>query len=263
MELVRKNEQHSTAEVRDAQDARQIAHGFNNVLAVIGGHTEILMEALPADSPLRHSLAAIQQSTAQAATLTRKLFQLSRRQQTATELFDPSRVFRNVEAEARHKFGRRIAVGVELAEPLWLVHADAGRMQLAISTVTAYAIDAMPYGGSITLRGSNAEVRPHDPGVHAFVKEGRYVRFDVVCSRTLAMHERLDDFAPLHERAARDGVDLARIFSAIKRSGGYLWIGTDEATSETALTMLWPTEPATAAPTTGGWRAHQRAAESY
>src|SRR5262245_46241469 len=159
MELVRKSEQPKavkTEDAREARDARQIAHGFNNVLAIIGGHTEILTEALPADSPLRHSLAAIQESTAQAASLTRRLFQLTRQQNPATELVDPLRVFRHVEAEARRRFGLRIAVGVEAPEPLWFVRADATQMQDAVSMVAAYAIDAMPYGGSITLRASNA-----------------------------------------------------------------------------------------------------------
>jgi His Kinase A (phospho-acceptor) domain len=259
MDLVREDGQSSTADVRDA---RQIAHGFNNALAIIGGHTEILLEGLPADSPLRRSLTAIQESTARAATLTRRLFELARQNQPATELVDPSRLFANVEAEARRKFGRRIAVSAEAHRPLWLVRTDAAQMEGVLSTIAAYAIDAMPYGGSITFRASNADVRPNDTNVHAFVNQGRYVRLDVVCTRDLAMHERLDDFEPLRQRAARDGVDLARVFSQIKRSGGYLWIGTDEATDETALTLLWPTEPTSPAPLVGDRRAPRRAAES-
>jgi two-component system, cell cycle sensor histidine kinase and response regulator CckA len=220
--------------------ARQIAHGFNNVLAIIGGHTEILIEGLPQESPLRGSLVAIQESTAHAATLTKKLFEFARKHQPSTEPIDPSRPFFNVHAEARRRFGHRITVDVEAREPLWLVRADATQMEQAVRTIASYAIDAMPFGGSITFRASNIDVGAHDPHVHPFVKEGRYVRFDVVCSRTLSVHERLDDFEPLRERAARDGIDLSQVFGLIKRSGGYLWIGTDEASAETALTLLWP-----------------------
>ena len=260
MHLVHRNASPQTPEVRDA---RQIAHGFNNVLAVIGGHAEILLEALPEDSPLRRSLNAIQESTAQAATLTRKLFDLANQRQPAMELVDPSRLFLRVEADARKRFGPRITVDAQAHEPLWLVRADAAQMELAISTVASYAIDAMPYGGSITFRAANADVRRNDPAVHAFVNEGRYVRFDVVCSRTLGVHERLNDFEPLRERAAREGIDLARVFALIKSSGGYLWIGTDEATAETALTVLWPTETPGSIPSIEGWRAGRRAAESF
>jgi two-component system, cell cycle sensor histidine kinase and response regulator CckA len=259
MHLVHRNASPQTA---DARDTRQIAHGFNNALAVIGGHTEILLEALPEDSPLRRSLTAILESTTHAATLTRKLFDLAHQRQPAMELVDPSRLFLRVEADARRKFGSRISVDAQSHEPLWLVRADAAQMELAISTIASYAIDAMPYGGSITFRASNADVRPSEPAVHAFVNDGRYVRFDVVCSRTLGVHEQLSDFEPLRERAAREGVDLARVFALIKSSGGYLWIGTDEATAETALTVLWPTETPGAIPSIEGWRTERRAAES-
>src|SRR4029434_2649897 len=115
---------------------------------------------------------------------------------------DPSRLFANVAADARLKFGRRIAIATEPHQPLWLVRADAAKMKSTMSTIAAYAIDAMPYGGSITFRASNADVRPDDANVHAFVREGRYVRLDVVCNRDLAVHERLDDFEPLRQRAA-------------------------------------------------------------
>jgi hypothetical protein len=242
MELVRKTGQLGL----DAGAARQIAHGFNNLLGVIGGHTEILIEGLPNESPLRGSLTAIQESTAQAATLTRKLFEFAHRRQPSTELVDPTVLFFNVHADARRRFGHRIAVDVETRQPLWLVRANASQMERAIRTIASYAIDAMPYGGSITFRASNADVTSPDAHVHAFVKDGRYVRFDVVCTRTLGVQERLDDFEALRERAARDGVDLAQVFGQIKRSGGYLWIGTDESSGETALTMLWPTESAEA-----------------
>jgi hypothetical protein len=61
-----------------------------------------------------------------------------------------------------------------------------------------------------------------------------------VCSRTLGVQEHLEDFAPLRQHAGRDGSELAHIFGLVKRSGGYIWIGTDELSSETALTLLWP-----------------------
>ncbi len=172
-------------------------------------------------------------------------------------------MFRKVEEEARRRFGQRIAVGADAHEPLWLVRADATQLERAISTIASYAIDAMPFGGSITFRASNADVRPHDPAVHTFVKEGRYVRFDVVCNRTLGVHERLDDFQPLLERAARDGVDLARVFSQIKECGGYLWIGTDESTAETALTLLWPTQTPATLRSIDVWRSQHGAQESF
>jgi hypothetical protein len=157
------------------------------------------------------------------------------------DYLDPSGPFVNVHSDARRRFGNRIAVEVEAHEPLWPVRGDATEIERAIRTLASYAIEAMPFGGAVTFRASNIDVGLRDAQVHPFVKQGYYVRFDVVCRRTLGVRERLDHFEPLRERAACDGVDLARVLGLVKRRGGYLWIGTDQPTAETALTMLWPT----------------------
>lgn len=224
----------------DLHDAHQIAHKFNNLLAVIGGHADILLRAVPIESPLRRSLNAIHESTVRAGVLTRKLLEIADRDAPAVDPIDPGSLFLKIEADARERFGHRIAFDMEAPQPLWRLRADTTRMEHAIWTIASYAIDAMPYGGAITFRATNSEVTPDDPRGHAFVKEGRYVRLDIVCSRTIGQEDWLNDFEPLRERAARDGVDLATMFGQIKRSGGYLWIGTDESSSETALTMMWP-----------------------
>src|SRR5205823_2677693 len=57
-----------------------IAHEFNNILTVIGGHSERLIEMLAPDDPLGHSAAAIKVATDRAASLTRQLLAFSRRQ---------------------------------------------------------------------------------------------------------------------------------------------------------------------------------------
>ena len=157
---------------------------------------------------------------------------------------DPTSTFLNAQADTRRRFGHLVDVDVEAPEPLWSVHADADHMERAIRTIASYAVDAMPFGGSLTFRASNADLRHDDPRVYAFVKEGCYVRFDVVCSRILGVEERLDRLEPPHPKRSCDGAALARVFGEVKRNGGYLWIGTDAATAETALTVLWPTAAA-------------------
>jgi hypothetical protein len=157
---------------------------------------------------------------------------------------DPTSPFLNAQADTRRRFGHVIDVHVEAPDPLWPLHADANEVERAIRTIAFYAVAAMPFGGAMTFRASNADVRLDDPRVYAFVKEGCYVRFDVVCRRALGVAERLDQVEPRRATRLRDGADLAHVFGEIKRNGGYLWIGTDTATAETALTVLWPTATA-------------------
>lgn len=60
-----------------------LAHNFNNLLCVIKGHTELLMEALQPADPAIRSVAQIRKAAESAAALTRQLLAFSHRS------FDP------------------------------------------------------------------------------------------------------------------------------------------------------------------------------
>jgi PAS domain S-box-containing protein len=57
-----------------------VVHDFNNLLTIIGGHTELLLAGLPADAPMRDSLSQIRSASLRAASLTRQLLAFSRKQ---------------------------------------------------------------------------------------------------------------------------------------------------------------------------------------
>jgi signal transduction histidine kinase len=69
-----------SAELLDAESApiaRCIAHEFSNLMSIISGYTEFLLEDVPADSPLREHLTEIRSATDRAIELTRRLKQLA------------------------------------------------------------------------------------------------------------------------------------------------------------------------------------------
>lgn len=57
-----------------------LAHEFNNLLTVINGHTELLIEALQPGDPAIRSVTQIRKASDSAAALTRQLLAFSRRQ---------------------------------------------------------------------------------------------------------------------------------------------------------------------------------------
>src|SRR5690606_17593410 len=54
-----------------------------------------------------------------------------------------------------------INVELQLADDLWLVEADPGELELVIITLALNARDAMPRGGTITIRTANIPGSTH------------------------------------------------------------------------------------------------------
>src|SRR5262245_46094037 len=65
-----------------------IAHEFNNLLTVIGGRIQLLLDRLSADEPACHDLQLIQRSAQRAAALTQQLLAFGRRQLLQPRLVD-------------------------------------------------------------------------------------------------------------------------------------------------------------------------------
>jgi signal transduction histidine kinase len=73
-----------------------IAHDFNNLLTVIGGHAQMLVDDLPADSWARREAEVIAAATDRAATLTAGLLAFSRKQVAYPRVLDLAEVIRSM-----------------------------------------------------------------------------------------------------------------------------------------------------------------------
>src|SRR3989442_3141962 len=73
-----------------------VAHDFNNLLMVISGYTEVLMEHTAEDHALHPKIAAIQQASDRATTLTRQLLAFSRKQLLELKVVDVNAIVKDI-----------------------------------------------------------------------------------------------------------------------------------------------------------------------
>lgn len=136
-----------------------IAHDFNNLLFVMRGHTELLVDRLGPDDPLREDAEGVALAIERATKLTSQLLAFGRRQ-----LLAPTRVELNQVVRGLHGMLRRLtpaAVELRLAldpDPLWIL-VDEGQLEQVVVNLVTNARDALPRGGTITI-GSGAEPGP-------------------------------------------------------------------------------------------------------
>jgi two-component system cell cycle sensor histidine kinase/response regulator CckA len=129
-----------------------IAHDFNNLLTVIRGYSEDVLAGLGEFEPARASVMEINSAAGRAAALTRQLMAFTRKQVIELKPIDLNAVILEMEGMLRRIVGEDVQLVTELGSNLGRVWADGGKMGQVILNLVLNARDAMPSGGTVTLR---------------------------------------------------------------------------------------------------------------
>ncbi|MFH2053120.1 MAG: MASE3 domain-containing protein [bacterium] len=129
-----------------------IAHDFNNLLTVITGCVEMMQLDAGPDHPMAREIGMISQTAAKAAALTRQLLTYSRKQPGCSVLMRPSEMLRSNHALLGRMLGEEIDLRCETPADLPPVLADPSQFEQVIFNLLVNARDAMPHGGTISLK---------------------------------------------------------------------------------------------------------------
>jgi PAS domain S-box-containing protein len=160
------------------QLAGGVAHDFNNMLGIIMGFTEMLMNGMAPGTEQREQAEAVFHTAERAAALTHRLLIFSRKETPRAEVVDMSELIVSIDQMLRRLIGENVRL-VTLPEPaLCRIEADPCQIEQVLMNLTVNARDAMPGGGTITVETSNATVRGGDPA-HPNVPAGSYAVLSV------------------------------------------------------------------------------------
>lgn len=212
------------------QLAGGVAHDFNNLLTIIRGYTELMMESLSREDPLRWSAEQIQRATDQAASLTRQLLAFSRRQVLRPKVLDLNSVVSDMDNMLRRLIGEDIALNAVLDPHLERVKADPGQIEQVIMNLAVNARDAMPQGGSLTVETANMILDETYVKRHLGLLPGQYVMLAVTDTGVgmdpeTASHV-FEPFFTTKEQGKGTGLGLSTVYGIVKQSDGYVYLDT-------------------------------------
>ncbi|MGE0362186.1 MAG: hypothetical protein AB7H93_18145 [Vicinamibacterales bacterium] len=143
--------------VSTRDEAGQLAHELNNLLAVIGGHADALEPALPAAGDDHDSIVAIQRAVMAGAKLAERMRRLGGTVPAPARGVDVLPAFERASQEAARRFGHRITVVTHTAPALWSTSVASSLVEPVLWQLLTEAVDVMPHGGTLTLRCMNVE----------------------------------------------------------------------------------------------------------
>lgn len=211
------------------QLAGGVAHDFNNLLTIVKGHSVLLLNDCPPETPQRHRILQIKQAAERAAALTRQLLAYSRRQVLAPHLFDLNTVVENLAPMLRRLIGEDIEMEIRRGDaPLW-VKADAGQIDQVILNLAVNARDAIPQRGKITVEASLLTSSRRVNATTALAP-GTFVVLSVRdtgvgMSREVQTHI-FDPFFTTKAIGRGTGLGLSMVYGIIRQSGGYIQVSS-------------------------------------
>jgi len=139
-----------------------VAHDFNNLLQVLSGGVSILGMPLDADRKTK-VLDGMRRAAERGASLTRQLLAFSRRQPLKPEAVDLRQHMEEMQEILSRTLRGDVIVATQFAADLWPVIVDPHELELAVLNLCVNSRDAMPHGGTITIRAHNLPNlrRPH------------------------------------------------------------------------------------------------------
>ena len=133
-----------------------VAHDFNNLLMVISGHSQMLLDSMLPGDPARDDLDQVVRAADRATDLTRQLLAFSRRHTVKPALVNLNQLVQQMERMLGRVLGEHIHLLTDLASDGSFVHADPGQLEQVILNLALNARDAMPSGGTLTLKTSSS-----------------------------------------------------------------------------------------------------------
>jgi PAS domain S-box-containing protein len=238
------------------QLAGGVAHDFNNILAAVMMYLGLLQDEPTLTPTIRSSLKELSREIQRGAVLTRQLLAFSRQQAMESTRLDLATIVSGLIKMLSRLLGENIKILVERDPAVAAVEADAGMMEQVVINLCINARDAMPRGGSLTLRTETIAVAPGSSAEPSGVRPGRFVRLSVTDTGDGMSAETLQHiFEPFFTTKAvgkGTGLGLATVYGIVQQHGG--WVTVESVLGQgTSFHVHLPasSEVATCAPAPG------------
>jgi len=220
-----------------------VAHDFNNLLTVIAGYSQMTLDDLPADHPVRTKVEEVLKASARAVSLIEQLQAFSRPQPGETRVIVLNELVANLQNMLGHLVSEDVNIALSLDPAAGAVRADAGHIEQVIMNLVVNARDAMPHGGKLVIETAHRVVEERFAESHLELAPGRYAALTVSDTGTGMSREVrdhiFDPFFTTKQLGKGTGLGLSIVYGIVRQYAGSILVDT-ELGRGTRVTILLP-----------------------
>lgn len=202
-----------------------VAHDFNNLLSVILTNIHFLESALDSTSPHAQEVGQIKEATTRATNLTNQLLAFGRRQVLNPEPVNWSSICVDIVPLLERLIGEDVQLLTDLDSNPASFLGDLGQLSQVLMNLAVNARDAMPNGGSLTLRNQTIDVSNAMARTYPGLEPGTYATL-VVQDTGMGMAPEVQArlFEPFYTtKEDGSGLGLAMVYGIMKQSDGFIY----------------------------------------
>ncbi|HKU60130.1 MAG TPA: PAS domain-containing protein [Gemmatimonadales bacterium] len=207
------------------QLAGGMAHEVNNMMSVVMGYGELLLQQIGADDPMRRDIDEMVKAGARSAAITRQLLAFSRQQVLRPSVIDVGSVVGELTPTLQRVLGSDRRLEVVQASREARAVMDRTQLEQVLVNLVANARDATTGNGTVLIETRDLELAAGDLD-RSEGAPGRYVRLTVHDDGAgMPPEVQARAFEPFFTTKPVDrgtGLGLSMVHGVVRQSGGFI-----------------------------------------
>lgn len=202
-----------------------IAHDLNNVLSPILMAIDML-QLRTTDEASKKWLDVLRTNAERGGDMVRQVLSFARGVEGERLALQPKHLIKEIVKILRETLPKSIDITFQIPNDLWIISADATQMHQVLMNLCVNARDAMPEGGSISIKAANTFVDQNYARMHLEAKPGRFVLItvsDTGPGMSPEIQQRIfEPFFTTKEMTKGTGLGLSTALTIVKSHGGFI-----------------------------------------
>ncbi len=207
--------------------AAGVTHDFNNLLTIISGYSDLLLQRHAGDDRSQSHLLEIRKAVDRALGVTRQLLTFSRQQPVTPQILHLNTCVKNLQSRVQRIAGTSVEVLLVLEPTLPAILAEPSGLDQLLLNLVSNAREAMPHGGRLVIETALTNINSASHGV----APGSYVSLAVsdtgVGIAADVLPHIFEPFFTTKKEIRSAGLGLATSYGIVQQCGGFIQVESE------------------------------------